>query len=172
MIGTMIHQRYRIDNELGQGGMGTVYKGYDTALEREVAVKMMTEARLGTEGRGQLIEEARAIAKLSHPNVITVFDTGEYEKNPFIVMEYVEGVNLYDRPPKDIEEIVAVIRQVCTALAHAHQHGIIHRDLKPENVILSVDGTAKLMDFGLARSISSRLTSEGTILGTVFCLVP
>jgi len=172
MIGTLIHQRYRIDNELGQGGMGVVYKGFDTALEREIAVKMMTQARLGTEGRGRLIQEARAIAKLSHPNVITVFDTGEYEKNPFIVMEYVEGVNLYDQPPKDVEEIVSITRQVCAALAHAHEHGIIHRDLKPENVILSVDGTAKLMDFGLARSISSRLTSEGTILGTVFYLAP
>jgi len=172
MIGTRINERYRIDSELGQGGMGTVYKGFDNALEREVAVKMMTEARLGTEGRSRLMEEARAIAKLSHPNVVTVFDTGEYEKNPYIVMEYVEGVNLYDQPPKEIEDIVAVIRQVCTALAHAHQHGIIHRDLKPENVILSANGTVKLMDFGLARSISSRLTSEGTILGTVFYLAP
>jgi len=172
MIGTKILDRYRIDSELGQGGMGTVYKGYDTTLERDIAIKILTESRLGTEGRNRLLQEAKAIAKLSHPNIITVHDAGEYEKSPFIVMEYVAGVNLYEHPPKEIEEIVTITQQVCAALSHAHEHGIIHRDLKPENVILTADGTVKLMDFGLARSVSSRLTSEGTILGTVFYLAP
>jgi ABC-type oligopeptide transport system substrate-binding subunit len=87
-------------------------------------------------------------------------------------MEYVEGVNLYEQPPKDIEGIIAVMQQICVALAHAHEHGIIHRDLKPENVILITAGKVKLMDFGLARSISSSLTSEGIILGTVFYIAP
>jgi predicted ATPase/predicted Ser/Thr protein kinase len=172
MIGMQIKNRYQINCEIGQGGMGTVYKGYDTALKRDVAIKMITETKLGTLGRSRLLHEARAIAQLSHPNIITVYDVGEYEKSPFIVMEYVEGVNLYDQPPTNIESIVVVAQQVSSALAHAHEHGIIHRDLKPENVILTADGSAKLMDFGLARSISSRLTSEGTILGTVFYLAP
>ena len=172
MIGTKINDRYRIDSKVGEGGMGTVYRGYDTTLERDVAVKMLTGSRLGTEGRNRLLQEAKAIAQLSHPNIITVYDAGECRKSPFIVMEYVQGVNLYDQPPREIQEIVAIMQQVCAALAHAHGHGIIHRDLKPENVILSADGTAKLMDFGLARSISSRLTSQGTIMGTVFYLAP
>jgi len=172
MIGTQINNRYRIDGEIGRGGMGTVYKGYDSALDRDIAIKMMAEAQLGTEGRTTLLQEAKAIAQLSHANIVTVYDVGEYEKSPFIVMEYVEGVNLYDHPPTDIEEIVVVVQQICAALAHAHEHNIIHRDLKPENVILTADSTVKLMDFGLARSISSRLTSEGTILGTVFYLAP
>ena len=172
MLGMQINDRYRIDCEIGQGGMGTIYKGYDTALKRDVAIKMLTEAKLGTEGRSRLLHEAQAIAQLSHPNIITVYDVGEYEKSPFIVMAYVEGANLYDHPPRDIKEVVVVMQQVCAALAHAHDNGIIHRDLKPENVILTADGNVKLMDFGLARSISSRLTTEGTILGTVFFLAP
>jgi hypothetical protein len=172
MIGTRIHDRYQIDSEIGQGGMGTVYKGFDTMLERDIAIKMMTETRLGTEGRNRLLQEAKAVAQFSHPNIITVHDAGEYKKSPFIVMEYIEGINLYQQPPENIEEIVSVIQQVCAALSHAHEHNIIHRDLKPENVILTANGSVKLMDFGLARSVSSRLTSEGTILGTVFYLAP
>ena len=172
MIGTRINHRYRIDGELGQGGMGTVYKGFDTTLKRTVAIKIMNEHQLGSEGSDRLLREAQAIAHLSHPNIVTVYDAGEYNESPFIVMEYVEGVNLYDQPAKNVEEIVSIAQQVCAALSHAHEHGIIHRDLKPENVIISSDGTAKLMDFGLARSISSRLTSEGTITGTVFYLAP
>jgi ABC-type oligopeptide transport system substrate-binding subunit/serine/threonine protein kinase len=168
----MINDRYRIDSELGQGGMGTVYKGFDTVLKREIAIKMMTESRLGTEGRSRLLQEAQAIAQLSHPNIITIFDVGEQQESPFIVMEYVEGINLYQQPPKEIEAIVGIIQQVCAALVHAHENGIIHRDLKPENVIIAPTNTVKLMDFGLARSISSRLTSEGTILGTVYYLAP
>ncbi len=172
MIGKLIKDRYRIDCEIGKGGMGTIYKGYDFVLKRNIAIKMLTETKLGTEGRSRLVHEAQAIAQLSHANIITVYDVGEYEESPFIVMEYMEGVNLYEQPPKEIEKIVPIMQQVCLALAHAHEHGIIHRDLKPENVILTADGTVKLMDFGLARSISSRLTSEGTILGTVFYLAP
>ena len=101
-----------------------------------------------------------------------IHDIQEHEQQPFIVMEYVEGVNLSDQPPTEMKEIVAVAQHVCVALSHAHEHGIIHRDLKPENVILTADGNTKLMDFGLARSISSRLTSEGAIIGTVFYIAP
>ena len=172
MIGTRVSDRYRIDSELGNGGMGTVYKGFDTILKRDIAIKMMLEPGMEEECRTRIMREAHAIAQLSHPNIITIYDIGEHQKAPYIVMEYIEGENLFQHPPKDPQMIVKVCQQICSALAHAHDHGIIHRDLKPENVILTPDGTAKLMDFGLARPVSSRVTKEGTISGSVFYLAP
>ncbi|MCJ7537458.1 MAG: serine/threonine-protein kinase, partial [Anaerolineales bacterium] len=179
MIGNILANRYRIDREIGQGGMGTVYLGYDTALERRVAIKVLSKSGLGTEGRGKLISEAQTAAKLNHPNIVTIYDVGEEDSStgfeqafPFIVMEYVEGKSLHEESPETLEETLAVMRQVCAGLEHAHEQGIIHRDLKPENVVLTRDGTAKLMDFGLARSIASRYTMDGTVAGTVFYLAP
>ena len=172
MIGTLLQDRYRLDAELGKGGMGVVYRAHDGVLDRDVAVKLLTESGLGTEGRKRMLREAQAIAKLNHPNIVQVHDAGQLDGTPFIVMELVEGQSLHDRPPKDFQGILQVARQICAALEHAHQAGIIHRDLKPENVALEPDGTAKLMDFGLARSVASRLTTEGNITGTVFYLAP
>ena len=172
MIGSLLQDRYRIDAELGRGGMGTVYRAHDAVLDRDVAVKLLSASGLGTEGRERMLREAQAIAKLNHPNIVQVHDAGQLDGTPFIVMELVEGVSLHDRPSRDLPGIVEVARQICAALEHAHQHGIIHRDLKPENVILGPDGSAKLMDFGLARSVASRLTTEGEITGTVFYLAP
>jgi ABC-type oligopeptide transport system substrate-binding subunit len=172
MIGAVLNERYRLDAELGRGGMAIVYRARDTLLGRDVAVKVMSAAELGTEGRGRLMHEAKAAAKLNHANVVSVYDAGETDGSPFIVMELVAGDSLHDRPPEALDGILAVARQVCAALEHAHAQGIIHRDLKPENVLLASDGTAKLTDFGLARSVASRLTSEGTIVGTVFYLAP
>jgi tetratricopeptide (TPR) repeat protein/predicted Ser/Thr protein kinase len=189
-IGTLLNARYRLEAELGRGGMGVVYRAHDTLLGRDVAVKVLSATALGSEGRAHLLREARAAAVLNHPNVVTIYDVGEAdgapsdEGVPFIVMELVEGPSLHERRPGSLEETVAVARQVCAALEHAHARGIIHRDLKPENVLLSHDpleggdpqtgtgATAKLSDFGLARSIASRLTVEGTVVGTVFYLAP
>ena len=180
MIGIVLNDRYRLDAEIGRGGMGVVYRALDTLLERNVAVKVMSEAAaLGTPGRARLLREAKAAAKLNHPNIVSVYDAGEADPStgsgqvvPFIVMELVEGDSLHDRRPEALDDILAIARQVCAALEHAHAHGIIHRDLKPEHVLLAPDGTAKLMDFGLARTVASRLSSEGTIVGTVFYLAP
>jgi serine/threonine-protein kinase len=172
MQNLMLNDRYRIEAELGQGGMGVVYQAHDTLLDRDVAVKLLSQSGLGTEGRERMLREAQAIAKLNHPNIVQVHDAGQLDGTPYIVMELVEGHTLHEGPPKDLAGIVLVARQICAALEHAHAHGIIHRDLKPENVILAGDGTAKLMDFGLARSVASRLTSEGEITGTVFYLAP
>jgi len=172
MIGTTINDRYRIEKELGRGGVGTVYKGYDLVLERDVAIKMVTGSDLGTDGRIRLTQEAKAVAQLSHPNIVTVHDVGEYQQSPFIVMELVQGQNLYQQPPEGLAETLTIMQQVCAALAHAHSQGIIHRDIKPENVLLDENGTAKLMDFGIARSAASRLTEEGTLVGTVFYISP
>jgi tetratricopeptide (TPR) repeat protein len=173
-----LNERYRLDAEIGRGGMGAVYRAHDTLLKRDVAVKVLSETGLGTEGRARLLREAQSAAQLNHPNVVSVYDAGEVDlpglegTAPFIVMELVEGESLHIRRPHDLDEILVITRQVCGALEHAHAHGIIHRDLKPENVMITPDGTAKLMDFGLARTLASRLTAEGTIIGTVFYLAP
>ncbi|MGE5601907.1 MAG: serine/threonine-protein kinase, partial [Nitrososphaerales archaeon] len=180
MIGTVLNSRYRLDAELGQGGMGVVYRGHDLLLGRDVAVKLLSKAGLGTEGRARLLREAQAVAKLNHPNIVTLYDAGEADGSPFIVMELLSGVSLFERKPGGTDELVEISRQVCAALDHAHGHGVIHRDLKPENVILTGykgDGDAgelhiKLTDFGLARSAASRQTTEGGIVGTVYYIAP
>jgi tetratricopeptide (TPR) repeat protein len=179
MIGTLLQNRYRLDAELGTGGMGTVYRAHDTLLDRDVAVKILNEAGLGTEGRARLLREAQAVAKLNHPNIVAVYDAGEVDPaaapgvstTPYIVMELVEGSSLRAYPPQTLEETLKIASQLCAALDHAHAHGIVHRDLKPENVLV-VDSRAKLMDFGLARTFDSRLTTEGMIVGTVSYLAP
>ncbi len=170
--GTLLNGRYLLEAELGRGGMGVIYRAQDTLLQRPVAVKVLGKDGLGSEGRARLLREARAAARLNHPNIVTVHDAGEAEGQSFVVMELVEGVSLFERRPATIDESTRMARQICNALEHAHRHGIIHRDLKPENVLVAPDGTAKLMDFGLARSIASRLTQEGAVAGTVFYLAP
>jgi tetratricopeptide (TPR) repeat protein len=164
--------RYSLVEEIGRGGGAIVYRAQDTLLDRHVAIKVLHASGLGTEGKVRLLEEAKAVAKLNHPNIVTVYDAGERQGSPYIVMELVEGPSLHNARPTELSEIVAIARQICTALDHAHQHGMVHRDLKPENVLLGDDGKAKLVDFGLARSFASRVTSEGNIAGTVFYLSP
>ena len=169
---SVLNDRYRLEEQLGSGGMGTVYRAHDATLDRDVAVKVLSSTGLGTEGRDRLLNEAQAIAKLSHSNIVSVFDAGEEDNTPYIVMEVIEGASLHDKPPKDMQDIVRIAAQVCAALEHAHNHGVIHRDLKPENVLIAEASTAKLMDFGIARSVASRMTTEGEIVGTVFYLAP
>ncbi len=173
MIGTLLQDRYRLDAELGHGGMGVVYRAHDTLLNRTVAVKVLSDASIESGNHARLLREARAAAQLNHPNIVTVYDAGETDRAPFIIMELVEGRSLYEQPPRTLPETLAIARQMCAALDHAHTHGIIHRDLKPENVVITSDGSVKLMDFGLARSATaSRLTVEGAIIGSVFYLAP
>ncbi len=172
MLGTVLNNRYRLDRELGQGGMGTVYEGFDQLLDRVVAVKVLTSKSLGTEGKNRLLAEARAVAKLNHPNIVSVFDAGEDQSLPYVVMEYLQGLSLHEKPPAGLDEIKQVAQQICDALGEAHIHGIVHRDLKPENVIMTEGGLAKLTDFGLARSLSSRMSRETSLTGTVFYISP
>jgi serine/threonine protein kinase/tetratricopeptide (TPR) repeat protein len=172
MIGTLLNNRYRLDVELGHGGMGTVYQAHDMLLDRDVAVKVLSSQALGAEGRARLLHEAQAVARLNHPNIVKVYDAGTSEGLSFIVMERLTGDSLFDTRPKEIDAILAIVRQICAALEHAHAHGIIHRDLKLENVIMSESGVATLTDFGLARSDASRISMEGMIVGTVFYLAP
>jgi len=172
MLNTTINERYRIDAEIGQGGMGTVYRAHDLVLERDVAVKELSNFKLGTEGNARLLAEAKTVAQLNHPNIVSVFDAGEQDGTPFIVMEYVEGQTLRANTPKTWDEILEVARQICSSLEHAHKNDVIHRDLKPENVVVDSDGNTKLMDFGIAHSLSSRITSDGMVIGTVFYMSP
>ncbi len=172
---TLLNQRYRFDQELGHGSMGTVYRGYDLLLERDVLVKVLNPTSLDTESRQRLLSEARAVAKLDHPNIISVYDAGEADGTPFIVMQAFLGQSLHEVGSLPIPQVIEIAIQVCRALEHAHHQGIIHRDVKPENIILVKSGdrwTARLTDFGLARSMASRLTSEGVISGTVFYMAP
>ena len=172
MIGTVLNGRYRLDRELGQGGMGTVYEAYDLLLNRVIAVKLLSSKKLGTEGKNRLLSEARAVAQLNHPNIVSVFDAGETDDIPYVVMEYIHGESLHEHPPKNTDEILRAALQICDALEEAHTHGIVHRDLKPENVIMTESGLAKLTDFGLARSLATRMSQESTLTGTVFYISP
>lgn len=172
MIGTLFRNRYRLDQELGKGGMGIVYRAHDTLLQRDVAVKILSNSSIGTEGRARMLREAQAAARLNHPNIVSVYDAGEESGTSFIIMELLDGDSLYERRPQALEDVIQVTGQICNALEHAHTHGIIHRDLKPENVIVTKSGVAKLTDFGLARSASSRITVEGAIIGTIFYMSP
>ncbi|MBN2149059.1 MAG: protein kinase [Anaerolineales bacterium] len=171
-IGSLFNNRYRLEAELGHGGMGVVYRAQDTILERSVAVKLLSNSQIGTEGRARMLREAQAAARLNHPNIVSIYDAGEIDGNSFIIMELLEGESLYDLRPETLDQTLDIIRQICKALEHAHAHGIVHRDLKPENVIVSSTGVAKLTDFGLARSITSRLSAEGAFIGTIHYMAP
>jgi serine/threonine protein kinase len=172
MIGSWLNDRYRLDAEIGHGGAGVVYRAYDMMLDRAIAIKVLSHRDLGPQGRTRLLREARAAAKLNHPNIVNLYDVGEQDDLSFVIMELVEGETLYERKPETVHEIVSIVRQICEALEHAHARGIVHRDLKPENVIITTEGVVKLTDFGLARSAASRLTPEGMVVGTVFYLSP
>lgn len=172
MIGETLLNRYRLDAVLGEGGMGVLYRAHDLLLERDVAIKMLKDRGLGSQGKARLMHEAQAAASLDHPNIVSIFDVGEAQGLPYIVMQLVEGDSLYSHHPGGIEETIAISRQICAALEHAHSHGIVHRDLKPENVLITPDGQVKLSDFGLARTPASRLSGEGGLVGTVFYMAP
>ena len=172
MIGSIINERYRLDEELGQGGMGTVYRGFDLQLDRKVAIKILNEDIFSEKGKGRFYHEAQVIAKLRHPNIIKVYEVGEFDGTPYFVMELIEGSSLQTLRPQDLDLILHLCEQICTCLENTHQYGIVHRDLKPENVLIDGTGTVKLADFGIAHSAVSNFTTAGEILGTVNYLAP
>src|SRR5215472_1758051 len=138
--GTVLRQRYRLENEIGRGGMGIVYRATDIELKRTVAVKVLSQAA-SPDARQRLLREARAAAALNHPHIISVHDVGESDSTPFFVMELVQGPSLAKAPPTDLSGIVEVASQICAALEHAHSSNIVHRDLKPDNVLWSGSGS-------------------------------
>ena len=153
--GSVLRQRYRLDSELGRGGMGVVYRATDLELKRQVAVKVLPERVSTPDARERFLREARAAAALNHPNIVVVHDVGEDQGILFFVMELVEGSNLKSAPPTDFSGIIEIALKICDALEHAHAHSFVHRDLKPENVLISGaggsgSGGVKLADLGLA----------------------
>jgi serine/threonine protein kinase len=178
---TVIAGRYELDGQLGRGGMAEVRAGTDVRLQRPVAVKfLLPEMAARDDIRRRFEAEARAAASLSDPRAVAVFDTGEHDGRPYIVMERLPGETLADRiaaGPVDPEWLRQVACEVLGALAAAHESGLVHRDVKPGNILLTADGHAKIADFGIAKSIESGdgsldLTGAGQLLGTPAYLAP
>jgi eukaryotic-like serine/threonine-protein kinase len=170
-----VNERYRLERQLGHGGMATVYLALDEELDRPVAVKVLAPNLAGDAAlRQRFLREARLAARLSHPNVVSVYDAGETEEGlPYIVMEYVPGSTLAELGRVPSDEAVGLVRQACRGLAHAHAAGLVHRDVKPQNLLLREDGTVKVADFGIARAAETTvLTQVGTVLGTAAYLSP
>lgn len=173
MIRTLLNKRYRIEAQLGEGGMGIVYKAHDTLLDRSVAIKFLSPHLFSHDGLKRFLREAQSAAKLTHPNIVGIYDIVDEGEARLIVMEYVEGQTLSSLIPLSWQRAVDIAIDICRALSFAHGHGIVHRDIKPENTIVTRDGAAKVMDFGLARSEGrSRLTQAGLIVGTVAYMAP
>lgn len=176
LVGSLIGERYRIEKVVARGGMATVYLAMDIRLERKVALKII-HPHLASDGsfRDKFIREARIAAKLSHPNLVNVFDQGEDGDLAFMAMEFVLGITLRDALKDfgalDGKRALDLFEPMLSGLAAAHRAGILHRDLKPENVLLADDGRIKLGDFGLARDIDNH-TSTGSLVGTVAYLSP
>ncbi|MDQ2981768.1 MAG: protein kinase [Actinomycetota bacterium] len=179
MVGELIAGRYELEELVGTGGMSSVYRAHDRLLERHVAIKVLHEQFTGD---GDYVErfrrEARAVAQLSHPNIVTVIDRGEQDDRQFIVFEYVDGENLkalLEREgPLPEREAIGFALQIARALGFAHGQGLVHRDVKPQNVLLNDGGQAKVTDFGIARSLDVQggLTQTGTVMGTSDYIAP
>ncbi len=178
MLGTTLGGRYTLESRIGSGGMSTVYRAHDETLERFVAIKVMNrEVATDSDQLERFRREARAVARLSHPNIVHVIDAGEDDGRPFIVFEYIEGETLKDRIRRlgrlEIPEAVAYCIEIARALGAAHANHIVHRDVKPQNVLLDHEGTAKVTDFGIARTLEEDgLTDDGRVLGTTDYVSP
>jgi eukaryotic-like serine/threonine-protein kinase len=187
ILGTTLGGRYRLDERIGHGGMSTVYRAFDTVLERQVAIKLMHREIASDSGQLERFRrEARAVAQLNHPHIVTVIDAGEWDAEanngiqtgtPYIVLEYVSGETLKDlirrEAPLGVPTVLAYGIEIARALGAAHSQEIVHRDVKPQNVLLGAEGGAKITDFGIARTLTEEgLTMDGRVLGTTDYVSP
>lgn len=178
MIGTLLGNRYEIMSQLGGGGMALIYKARDTMLNRQVTVKVLRPEFTGDEEFvARFRKEAQAVAKLSHPNIVSVYDVGQEEEIHYIVMEYIEGRNLKQVINEigkiPVKHAVDIARQICDGLQDAHDNGIVHRDIKPHNILVMDNGRIKVADFGIAQIMSSiMITDSTTIIGSVHYFSP
>jgi hypothetical protein len=194
VLGTLLGGRYRLDAQIGRGGMSTVYRAFDIVLERPVAIKLMhREIAADSDQLERFRREARSVARLNHAHIVTVIDAGEEPSpehppdghpgggvvvgTPYIVLEYVDGETLKDLirrdGPLDIPQAIAYAIEIARALGAAHERMIVHRDVKPQNVLIGVEGGAKITDFGIARTLTEEgLTMAGRVLGTTDYVSP
>jgi tRNA A-37 threonylcarbamoyl transferase component Bud32 len=183
VLGTLLGGRYRLDAQIGRGGMSTVYRAFDTVLERAVAIKLMhREIASDSDQLERFRREARSVARLNHPHIVTVIDAGEEAaedggSTPYIVLEYVEGETLKELIRRegalDIPQAIAYAIEIARALGAAHERMIVHRDVKPQNVLIGEEGGAKITDFGIARTLTEEgLTVPGRVLGTTDYVSP
>jgi serine/threonine-protein kinase len=187
VLGTLLGGRYRLDAQIGSGGMSTVYRAFDTVLERPVAIKLMhREIASDSDQLERFRREARSVARLNHPHIVTVIDAGEELSEdvaepefgtPYIVLEYVEGETLKQLirrdGPLEITQAIAYAIELARALSAAHERMIVHRDVKPQNVLIGEEGGAKITDFGIARTLTEEgLTVAGRVLGTTDYVSP
>lgn len=176
---TILDERYRLNERIGEGGMAEVYLGTDVRLGREVAIKILRR-QYASDRRflDRFLQEARAMAGFSHPNIVNVYDVGREDRRYYIVMEYVPGTDLRhllkERGPLPVNEVLSIAEQIAQGVAAAHKKGIVHRDIKPGNVLITPAGDVKVADFGIARAISEaqHLTEPGVVWGTTAYLSP
>src|SRR5215475_11530686 len=173
-MGTVVEKigRYEIVGELGRGAMGVVYKALDPTIGRTVALKTMRLDVHGLDAQEMVRRfqnEARAAGVLNHPNIVTIYDAGEEDGIFYIAMEFIVGTTLHEllaeKHVLSTDEVVQIARQICRGLDYAHSNGIIHRDVKPANIMITANGTVKIMDFGIAKS-GGQVTNTGQVLGT------
>lgn len=178
MLGVILGKRYEILEKLGGGGMSIVYLGRDIILNRFVTIKILREQFAGDDDFVRKFQrEAQAVASVSHPNIVSLYDVGNQDDWHYLIMEYVEGKTLKDvikeRAPLPPHEAIYFAQQICDALSHAHNKGIIHRDIKPHNILVTNNGRMKVTDFGIARAISSATqTYSGNMVGSVHYISP
>jgi len=169
--------KYRIERELGRGGMGVVYKGFDPIVERTVAIKTI---RLDVENAEELVtrlkREAKSVGHLEHTNIVTLYDAGEAGGLFYLAMQFIKGETLQDRIDRQrwfpLKEICELFRQICAGLGYAHEHGVIHRDIKPANIMITNEGVVKLTDFGIAKLANTGMSTSGLIVGTPSYMSP
>jgi eukaryotic-like serine/threonine-protein kinase len=178
VVGEVIDERYELEELVGSGGMSSVYRAHDALLERHVAIKILHE-HVGRDAEQveRFKREARAVAQLSHPNIVTVIDRGERQGRQFIVFEYVEGENLKQLVVRSgalpVRRALELAIEVARGLAYAHAHGLVHRDVKPQNVLVPDGGQAKVTDFGIVQTIDVEgLTKSGSVIGTSHYIAP
>jgi serine/threonine-protein kinase len=168
--------KYEIVRVLGKGGMGTVYLGRDADLDRSVAIKVLRNPLSDEELLQRFLREARAAANLRHENIITIYEVGEHDRQPFMAMEYVDGPSLGQvitaRDPLPLGRRLSYIEQVCAGLQHAHREGIVHRDIKPPNLMVDRGDVIRIVDFGIARVEGSGMTMDGTLIGSLNYMSP
>src|SRR3989442_7300434 len=176
---TALTGRYTIERELGRGGMATVYLAHDRKHHRQVAIKVLNPELAGALGPDRFLREIEIAARLSHPHILTLIDSGEADGPLYYIMPFVEGESLRDRMNRagrlPLDEVLQIARHVAQALGYAHQHGVVHRDVKPENVML-YEGEAMMTDFGIAKAVSAadsnNLTQTGSTVGTPAYMSP